>query len=964
MGMAKALIPMKTAGRLRDMFRKVLFALGVWALAVASMQAQSITIEGITDRSTYNDSVSFRVQTNAGFTYLATLNGVPVPVGVFNTLTRMDYYDFVVARTNTSNNDVTNVLIRFIVLSSRRGDPERGLIEWVPLPPISSTAAEVNGAQLFVMTPQDYPVGLDIPVIARVENASGLARRVNGWMNAPGYEFSPFRILRGLGFGLLPPATAPTNISYTATIQSVQTNKQINIESNTVWTTVSGTLPDTTWTNSSRIHVTGNLNIPAGVTLTVGAGTIVKLNGGVNITNSGRTVINGTIAQPVVFTSTNRVAPEQRNGAWGGWFLRGAAAELIANGAIMTGSGAAGSISFSPGSSHRSEQPLLFVHSNARVSMTNCALINNAGQVGNGYFSTMNFDRCLIQKAITMGEYEGCTNIIKNSAMIEFPSVDGIYDATIANADYDGYYLIRGTNYLQDSVIGFCKDDAIDAGSGAAGSVTVSNCWIESALHEALAWSGEGRRTWTYDTVLMNSGTGIECGWSTGTNSPLCNASNLFTTANSVGARYGDNYTGTTGLGLKAGFLRVTNSFILHNYRDIFGRPWDNTWNWRTNDMDVRSNYVTAVNTNHPFNEVWNPSADGPLLARFMSTPANAPVGIGLASWFSLTPGALTNGIPVRLSTFTTNEVTVEYVIETPDTVIASGALTFTAGETVKNIFGSPAAVAGQPNWRVSLRNPAGGEITGAPALYALAALQTNAPTTLVASGSSWRYLDDGSNQGTAWRAASFADNTWSNGLAQLGFGDSPVDEVTRIRRTNTLGTTNITFYFRKPFTVVDPAAFGSLSMWMLRDDGCVVYLNGTEMFRSPSMPPAPAVISYTTFANNQGSAPPDNTIDTATLSVGPLVAGTNVVAVELHQFDLGSSDASFDFSLAGNPADVATVLYTTPFGDDLLLYWSGSGFALESAEVITGPWTFVSSESPATIDLLAPQKFFRLRKP
>ena len=53
----------------------------------------------------------------------------------------------------------------------------------------------------------------------------------------------------------------------------------------------------------------------------------MRLNPGVNLTNSGRTVINGTIAQPVVFTPTNRVAPEQRAGAWGGWIMRGAGAD-------------------------------------------------------------------------------------------------------------------------------------------------------------------------------------------------------------------------------------------------------------------------------------------------------------------------------------------------------------------------------------------------------------------------------------------------------------------------------------------------------------------------------------------------------------------------------------------------------------------------------------------------------------
>ncbi|WP_230687570.1 hypothetical protein, partial [Streptococcus pneumoniae] len=48
---------------------------------------------------------------------------------------------------------------------------------------------------------------------------------------------------------------------------------------------------------------------------------------------------------------------------------------------------------------------------------------------------------------------------------------------------------------------------------------------------------------------------------------------------------------------------------------------------------------------------------------------------------------------------------------------------------------------------------------------------------TLVPMGSSWRYLDNGSNQGTAWRAGAFNDTAWAAGPAQLGYGDG--DEAT-----------------------------------------------------------------------------------------------------------------------------------------------------------------------------------------
>ena len=39
----------------------------------------------------------------------------------------------------------------------------------------------------------------------------------------------------------------------------------------------------------------------------------------------------------------------------------------------------------------------------------------------------------------------------------------------------------------------------------------------------------------------------------------------------------------------------------------------------------------------------------------------------------------------------------------------------------------------------------------------------------LLNAGSTWRYLDNGTNQGTAWRAGAFNDSTWKTGAAELG---------------------------------------------------------------------------------------------------------------------------------------------------------------------------------------------------
>jgi hypothetical protein len=827
--------------------------------AIATTQAATpLTISGVTDRTTYTDSVQFQVVSNGGFLYEVTLNGKPLPAGVTHTVNTMDYYDLAVSRIELATDETTNALVRFIVLSSNRGSPELGLIQWTPYPPIPSGSGEFAGGQLHVVVPQDYPAGLEIPVVAWVDDGPGNGRRVNGNVTAAGFASSPLPLRRGVGHTFLPAAASSGPLAYDAQIQSLTTSKVVNIESSTTWSNMSGLLPaGSVWPANSRIRLTGNITVAAGDTLTIEAGTIVLLNASVNITNSGRTVINGTTEQPVVFTAATRVAPEQHTGAWGGFLLRGASAELIANGAIMTGAGASGSFSFSPGSSHKSDQAVLLIHSGARVAMTNCYIINNAGQVANGYNSDVTYDHCLLQRAITSGEYEGGTVIVNNSAVIEFPAIDGEVNAAISDGDYDAIYFTTGTHILQNSLFGFAKDDAIDSGSGGPGTMVVSNCWVESALHEALAWSGEGRQTWSYDSVLMNCGQGIECGWSTGANSPLCYGARLLSLGNSIGARYGDNYTGTTGLGLKTGFLTVTNSILLNNYRDVWGQVWDDTWNYRVNRMDIHDNFLTAPNTNHPNNTVWNPATHAGRLLPFMRTPPGAAVGIGFASWSALTLPSLTNGIPIRLSTFTTNFVSFGYEVRTPTSVLASGTLIFAPGETVKRIYAPSSGLTPQSLVRVTLRDPVGGEFTtGSQLLIAPADTSVNTNVTLLSFNSAWKYLDNGSDQGTAWRASAFNDSGWSNGLAQLGYGDSPTDETTFLRRTNSGGTTNITFYFRKAIQIANPAQFVALRMRLLRDDAGVVYVNGGEVFRSPNLPAFPTAINYLTRASSTVSTP------------------------------------------------------------------------------------------------------------
>jgi hypothetical protein len=168
---------------------------------------------------------------------------------------------------------------------------------------------------------------------------------------------------------------------------------------------------------------------------------------------------------------------------------------------------------------------------------------------------------------------------------------------------------------------------------------------------------------------------------------------------------------------------------------------------------------------------------------------------------------------------------------------------------------------------------------------------------TLAAAGSVWKYLDDGSNQGTAWQTATFDDSTWQSGPAQLGYGDG--DEATVVGFGPNPAAKYLTTYFRRTFTVADASLYTSLTLKVKRDDGVVVYLNGTEVFRS-NMKTGP--VSHTTTAS-PAAADDGNEWQSVTLSPAFLINGTNLLAAEVHQASANNSDLSFDLELAATIA-------------------------------------------------------------
>lgn len=191
--------------------------------------------------------------------------------------------------------------------------------------------------------------------------------------------------------------------------------------------------------------------------------------------------------------------------------------------------------------------------------------------------------------------------------------------------------------------------------------------------------------------------------------------------------------------------------------------------------------------------------------------------------------------------------------------------------------------------------------------------------TIVLEKGSVWKYMDDGSDQGTSWRNPSFNDSTWSSGPAELGYGDG--DESTVVSYGPNPGDKFVTTYYRNTFTITDSSNILSASYWLKYDDGAVVYINGTEVARY-NLPNG--TIQFDTYANGSSEVS-----DAYTLDPTLLINGVNVITVEVHQANPTSSDLSFDLELSITEALVARggSWHYLDDGSDQDTLWSQLGF-------------------------------------
>ena len=184
----------------------------------------------------------------------------------------------------------------------------------------------------------------------------------------------------------------------------------------------------------------------------------------------------------------------------------------------------------------------------------------------------------------------------------------------------------------------------------------------------------------------------------------------------------------------------------------------------------------------------------------------------------------------------------------------------------------------------------------------------------VVQDGATWNYLLPTSQPLPYWMFTNFAATGWSEGVSGFGYGDG--DDATVIPPSNSI-------YLRHVFQVNDANTFPAAMLAVDYDDGFVAYLNGTEIARDNAGEPG-EVLAWDAILDGWHEAVlyAGGTPDLIDVNPSLLESGTNVLAVEVHNNNISSSDFTarpFLFlgaAEAGNTFDATPAWFQAPAAD------------------------------------------------
>ncbi|HWB04547.1 MAG TPA: glycoside hydrolase family 18 protein [Verrucomicrobiales bacterium] len=306
----------------------------------------------------------------------------------------------------------------------------------------------------------------------------------------------------------------------------------------------------------------------------------------------------------------------------------------------------------------------------------------------------------------------------------------------------------------------------------------------------------------------------------------------------------------------------------------------------------------------------------------------------------NLPPGALTSATLATANVGGTEEKTQAWVTEIPPSLLVAGS----------NVLAVETHQSGASSSDISMD----AELFASP----------RAEPVIVPAHSWWRFSDSAAAPAANWSATGFDDAAWPSGRGRLGYGND--GEWTPLLFGADPAVKPLAAWFRHTFILEGAGRYGSLRVRLQRDDGAIVYLNGTELFRDNL--PEGVLTNSVRALSGQGGA--DETLwRTFIVPASALREGRNVVAVQVHQAALDSSDIGFDVELTGivHPPlqatrSVAQLILTTSPGF--------SNWMPESTGSLNGVWTPVAAtpvlsggQVRYTLPAPAVRQYYRMRR-
>ncbi len=340
-----------------------------------------------------------------------------------------------------------------------------------------SVAVRAASSGVHVQLPAAYLPGVPMLVRVEVTNEVGQVDR-DVWdgqalltVDAPGVVLSTNMVWLRNGLGCAQVTVSGTDdFTLTCAVNGLSAERTVSLLTGSATNQVSGLLAGGSTTWSGVVHVTGDVTVPVGHTLTIEPGTWVLMDGvaagsgGADIEVDGTMLSLGTEAEPVVITASDGTR------AWGEIRHQNAQPSVYRQ-TMVTAAG------HSPGVGHTGSGPA-FRPTNSRLVFEECSVSYNAGKIMYATGSDLAMTNCVMSRSIMGPEISGTSLVAENCWFMEMFGPD----------DDDGIYLWNQQQgqvlYLTGCVFAYCDDDTVD---NLNSRVTYDHCIMRNAFDKGIS---------------------------------------------------------------------------------------------------------------------------------------------------------------------------------------------------------------------------------------------------------------------------------------------------------------------------------------------------------------------------------------------------------------------------------------------------------------------------------------------